>query len=166
MPGSFRARSAVLLPLMIIAALVATMFALTPAADAATRRQQKIGVGLDIVRHQKGDPYQYGADGPSRFDCSGLIYYSYRKAGFRGVPRTSSAQAKHMHRIKKSHLRKGDFVYFYNGDDSAGNVYHVGVFAGWKNGRRTIIHAPYGGQRVHRAPIWTNRWFAGTLRGL
>ena len=46
---------------------------------------------------------------------------------------------------------------------SGGRVYHVGVFAGWKNGRRTIIHAPYSGQRVHRAPIWTNGWYAGTL---
>ncbi|HET9860559.1 MAG TPA: NlpC/P60 family protein, partial [Nocardioidaceae bacterium] len=83
MPASFRARSAVLLPLMIVVALTATMFAFTPAADAASRRQQKINVGMDIVRHQKGDRYAYGAAGPNRFDCSGLIYYSYRKAGFR-----------------------------------------------------------------------------------
>lgn len=166
MPASFRARSAVLLPLMIVVALTATMFAFTPAADAASRRQQKINVGMDIVRHQKGDRYAYGAAGPNRFDCSGLIYYSYRKAGFRGIPRTSGAQAKFAHRIKRRHLRKGDFVFFHNGDDTARNVYHVGVFAGWKNGRRTIIHAPYSGQRVHRAPIWTNGWYAGTLRGL
>jgi cell wall-associated NlpC family hydrolase len=166
MPATLRARSALVLPLLVIGALVATMFAFTPAADAASRRQQRIGVGMDVVKNQKGDPYSYGSEGPNRFDCSGLIYYSYRKAGFRGVPRTSSQQAQHMNRIKRSKMRKGDFVFFYDGRASSGNVYHVGVFTGWRDGRRVIVHAPYGGQRVHRSKIWTNQWFAGTLRGL
>ena len=163
----FRTRSAALLPLMLVTALVATMFALAPTADAASRRQQKIGTGLDVVRNQKGDPYQYGADGPGRFDCSGLTYYSYRKAGFRNIPRTSNQQAKFMNRIaKRRNMRKGDFVFFYDGAAKARNVYHMGVFAGWKDGRRTIIHAPYGGKNVHRSKIWTGSWFPGTLRGL
>ena len=38
---------------------------------------------------QKGDPYAYGAAGPNRFDCSGLTYYSFRRAGFHHIPRTS-----------------------------------------------------------------------------
>ncbi|HET6627805.1 MAG TPA: C40 family peptidase [Nocardioidaceae bacterium] len=166
MPGTLRARSAVLLPLMLVVALTATMFTFTPTADAATRRQQKIGTGMDIVRHQKGDPYRYGAAGPNAFDCSGLIYYSYRRAGFRHIPRSSSAQAKHMNRIHKRALHRGDFVFFYDGRATPGNVYHVGVYAGRKNGHRMIIHAPYGNQRVHRERIWTRHWFAGTLRGL
>ncbi|HET6698950.1 MAG TPA: NlpC/P60 family protein, partial [Nocardioidaceae bacterium] len=102
-----RARHA-LLPLLVVAAVVASLFALTPAADAASRRQQRIVTGMDVARHQKGDPYRYGAAGPNAFDCSGLIYYSYRRAGFRHVPRTSSAQAHFMNRIKRSHMRKGD----------------------------------------------------------
>jgi cell wall-associated NlpC family hydrolase len=166
MPATLRARSAALLPLMLVSVLVATTFALAPAADAASRRQQKIGTGLDIVRHQKGDPYRYGADGPNAFDCSGLVSYSFRRAGFKHIPRSSDAQARHMNRIKKSQMRKGDFVYFYDGGASAGNVYHVGVFAGWKDGHRTIIHAPYGNKRVNRDKIWTSHWFPGTLRGL
>jgi cell wall-associated NlpC family hydrolase len=165
MPAILRARSAALLPLLLVSVLVAATFAFAPAADAATR-QQKIGTGLDVVRHQKGDPYRYGASGPGAFDCSGLIYYSFRKAGFRNVPRTSNTQAKFMNRINKKQLRKGDFVFFHDGAAAARNVYHVGVFAGWKNGQRTIIHAPYGGKNVHSAKIWTRQWFAGTLRGM
>lgn len=155
-----------MLPLLLVAAVVATMFAFTPAADAASRRQQRITTGMDVARHQTGDPYRYGAAGPNAFDCSGLIYYSYRRAGFRHIPRTSGAQAHHMNRIKRSHMRRGDFVFFYSGRAAARNVYHVGVFAGWRHGHRTIIHAPYGNQRVHRERIWTNHWFPGTLRGL
>jgi cell wall-associated NlpC family hydrolase len=166
MPATPRLRHLAALPLLLAALLIGSLLAFTPPADAALSRSKRVTSALDIVRAQKGDPYRYGAAGPDAFDCSGLIYYSYRKAGFRGIPRTSGAQAKFAHRIKRRHLRKGDFVFFHNGDDTARNVYHVGVFAGWKNGRRTIIHAPYSGQRVHRAPIWTNGWYAGTLRGL
>lgn len=167
MSAILRARSFALLPLMLVAVLVATLFSITPAADAADRRQHKISDGAAVVRHQKGDPYRYGAAGPGAFDCSGLIYYSFRKAGFSGVPRTSDAQARHMNRIaKRKNMRKGDFVFFHDGRATAGNVYHVGVFVGWEDRRRTIVHAPYGGQSVHRSKIWTGSWFPGTLRGL
>jgi cell wall-associated NlpC family hydrolase len=104
----------------------------------------------------------YGAAGPNAFDCSGLVYYSYRRAGFRHIPRTSSQQARHSNRIKRRHLRRGDFVFFDNG----GGVYHVGIYAGRRHGRRYVIHASRPGTPVKRDPIWTSSWFAGTLRGL
>jgi cell wall-associated NlpC family hydrolase len=71
-----------------------------------------------------------------------------------------------MNRIKKRHLRRGDFVFFYSGAARPGNVYHVGVFSGWHHGHRTVIHAPRPGEHVKRERIWTRHWFAGTLRGL
>lgn len=120
----------------------------------------KIRSALSIARAQKGDPYRYGAAGPNAFDCSGLVYYATHRAGFGHVPRTSSAQARFMRKIKRSSMRPGDFVFFYDG----GGVYHVGVFTGWDNGRRQIVHAPYSGTRVRREGIWTDRWFPGTLR--
>ena len=120
----------------------------------------RIRSALTIVRNQKGDPYRYGAAGPNAFDCSGLVYYATHRAGFGNVPRTSSAQARFMRKIKRSSMRPGDFVFMYDG----GGVYHVGVFTGWDHGRRQIVHAPYSGTRVRRDPIWTNKWFPGTLR--
>ena len=121
---------------------------------------RRIQTVLSIARAQKGDPYRYGAAGPGAFDCSGLVYYSTHRAGFGNVPRTSSAQARFMRHIKRSAMRPGDFVFFTDG----GGVYHVGIFTGWDHGRRQIVHAPYSGTRVRRDPIWTNRWFPGTLR--
>jgi len=152
-------RSAAVLPLLVALILLASMFTITSPAEAATRAQ-RIGNAFDVVRAQQGDMYSYGAAGPSRFDCSGLVYYSFRRAGFTQVPRTSDAQARHAKRISRSNMRKGDLVFFHNG----GNVYHVGVFSGRDNGRRTIIHASRSGTPVKRDPIWTNAWFAGTLR--
>lgn len=123
-------------------------------------RKERIKRMLRIVRAQKGDPYQYGAAGPHRFDCSGLVYYSAHRAGFRNVPRTSSQQGHFMRRIGRAAMRRGDFVFF----TGSSGVYHVGVFAGRSGGRRWVIHAPGSGQRVTKTPIWTDRWFAGTLR--
>lgn len=159
MPAYPRARSFAVLPVLLAAVLLASMFAFTPPAEAATRGQ-KVKQAVQIVRNQLGDRYQYGAAGPHRFDCSGLLYYSFRKAGMTSIPRTSSQQARFADRILKKNMRRGDLMFFYDG----GGVYHVAMFLGWKDGRRTMIHSPYGGRRVHRASPWTSKWFAGTLR--
>ena len=123
-------------------------------------RTTKVRNALTIAKRQIGDPYRYGAAGPHRFDCSGLVYFATHRAGFTGVPRTSSAQSRHMRRIHRSNMRAGDFVFFHNGS----GVYHAAIYLGVENGRRRILHSPGSGQRVKRSAIWTNSWFAGTLR--
>jgi cell wall-associated NlpC family hydrolase len=109
---------------------------------------------------EKGKPYQYGADGPGSFDCSGLMKYSYQKAGIT-LPRTASAQSKRAHRIPKNKLRRGDLMFFTNG----GGVYHAAMFLRWNHGRAVMVHSPGSGQHVRRDHPWTKRWFAGTMRG-
>jgi cell wall-associated NlpC family hydrolase len=154
----------------VVSALAAGAVVSAPSASADDRgpatRQDRIEQGLDVVRDQKGDSYGYGGDGPDRFDCSGLVSYAFSKAGFDHVPRTASAQARHMNRIDRSNMRPGDFVFFYDGAATAESVYHVGVFTGWDHGRRMVIHSPSSGRRVGTDPIWDGDWFAGTLRGL
>lgn len=127
--------------------------ALAPAA-------RRVGSAMNIAVHQKGEPYRYGAAGPNAFDCSGLTFYSFRRAGFHRIPRTSSAQAHYARHIKRSQMRRGDLIFFTDG----GGVYHVGLFAGVIHGRRWVLHAPYSGTRVRVEPLWTDHWFAGTLR--
>ncbi len=113
----------------------------------------------DTAMRQRGDAYAYGAAGPDRFDCSGLIYYSYRRAGF-AVPRTSSAQAGFTRHIAKSAMRPGDLMFFY----ASAGVYHAAIFLGWSHGHAVMLHSPGSGQRVQVAVPWTSRWFGGTLR--
>jgi cell wall-associated NlpC family hydrolase len=115
---------------------------------------------MNIAVHQKGAPYQYGAAGPNAFDCSGLTSYAFRRAGFKAIPRTSSAQAHFAQRIKRTNMHRGDLIFFFDG----GGVYHVGLYAGFSHGRRWVLHAPYSGTRVRTEPLWTDQWFAGTLR--
>ena len=121
---------------------------------------RKVGEAVRIAARQKGDPYAAGAAGPNAFDCSGLTFYSYRKAGFKHLPRTSAAQAHFAKRIKRSAMRRGDLIFFHDG----GGVYHVGVYAGVIHGHRQVLHSPSSGARVRTDRLWTDQWFAGTLR--
>ncbi|MEU8622093.1 NlpC/P60 family protein [Streptomyces sp. NPDC048623] len=89
-----------------------------------------------------GRPYVWGATGPSAFDCSGLMVWSYRKAGI-ALPRTSQAQRGAGRRIPLSQAQPGDLV-TYRSDAS-----HVAIYAG--NGQ--VIHAPYPGARVRYDPV-------------
>jgi cell wall-associated NlpC family hydrolase len=168
-------RTLLTVPLLAIAILAAAS-AFAPATDASaatqqsasrqsaartsSARQQKVLRAASVALHQIGDPYRYGAAGPGSFDCSGLMKYSYQKAGIK-LPRTASAQSKRAHRIAKKNLRRGDLMFFTDG----GGVYHAAMFLKWKHGRAVMVHSPGSGEHVRRDHPWTKRWFAATMRG-
>ena len=131
----------------------------TKTRSAAKRVSNRVISAKDTAMRQRGDAYAYGAAGPERFDCSGLIYYSYRRAGF-AVPRTSGAQAGFARRISKQAMRPGDLMFFTGG----GGVYHAAIFLKWSHGHAVMVHSPGSGQRVQVAVPWTSSWFGGTLR--
>lgn len=146
---------------LALSLLCAPASATTAQAETSARAAAaKVDAARRIALRQIGDRYQYGAEGPHRFDCSGLVFFSTRHAGLR-VPRTSSAQARFMRRIGRNAMRPGDFVFFTGGS----GVYHVGVYLGRRDGRRIMVHAPSPGTKVRKDAVWGNRWFAGTLRG-
>ncbi|KJY39122.1 C40 family peptidase [Streptomyces sp. NRRL S-495] len=95
------------------------------------------GAALAAAVRMIGSPYVYGSTGPKAFDCSGLMYYSWRQAGVT-LPRTSQAQAYAGQRVSISEARPGDLVIFYR------DMHHVGMYAGGG----VIVHAPYPGARV------------------
>ncbi|MCG0602258.1 peptidase M23 [Lactiplantibacillus plantarum] len=66
--------------------------------------------------------YVYGAEGPSAFDCSGLVEYTLKKLGI-SFPRTSSEQYKASKYV--SNPKPGDLVFFGPGGSD-----HVGVYTG------------------------------------
>ncbi len=104
-----------------------------------------------------GEPYRYGGAGPGGFDCSGLVYYSFRKAGI-SAPRTTNDQYSQSKRVPLSRLQAGDLVFFRI---SRNKLSHVGIYAG--DGR--FIHAPSSGKSVGyaslRAPYWRERLVGG-----
>lgn len=110
--------------------------------------------GALIAARQVGAPYRYGGASPRGFDCSGLVYYSFRKAGIH-VPRTTRAQYRNAFRVSHSQLQPGDLVFF---KASWRNVSHVGIYAG----NNYFIHAPSRGKKVSftsmNDPYWSSRY--------
>jgi cell wall-associated NlpC family hydrolase len=122
-------------------------------AEAATMAVK----ALNVAASKKGAPYQWGATGPSRFDCSGLTLYSFKSAG-KALPRTAAAQYNSTRHITAGSRQVGDLVFFHTGLSSA-SVYHVGIYAG--SGR--IWHAPRTGARVRLERIWTGDVWYGRV---
>jgi cell wall-associated NlpC family hydrolase len=92
---------------------------------------------ISIAKSKVGSKYKPGATGPDSFDCSGFVYYVFRKAGIK-IPRVSTNQAKIGPKLSREELKKGDIVCF----DTAnrGRVNHTGIYLG--NGR--FIHSSSG----------------------
>ncbi|GAA4814360.1 C40 family peptidase [Streptomyces ziwulingensis] len=102
----------------------------------------RASAAVAAARSALGKPYVWGANGPTRFDCSGLTQWSYAQAGV-GLPRTSQAQAGAGRRVPLSQARPGDLVAYRN------DASHIGMYVG--NGQ--VIHAPYPGAPVRYDPV-------------
>ncbi|MEV8528475.1 MULTISPECIES: C40 family peptidase [unclassified Streptomyces] len=109
---------------------------------------------LHVAESKKGSPYQYGAAGPHRFDCSGLTLYSFKQAG-RKLPRSAQQQYNSSRHVGASARKAGDLVFFHSG----GHVYHVGIYAG--DGK--IWHSPKTGAVVRLERIWSHRVWYGRV---
>ncbi|GAU70482.1 peptidase C40 family protein [Streptomyces sp. NBRC 110611] len=110
---------------------------------------------LRIAASKQGSPYEYGAQGPHSFDCSGLTLYSYKHAG-RDLPRSAAAQYGHTRHVPAPARKRGDLVFF----SSESGIYHVGIYAG--AGR--IWHAPKTGTVVRLDKIWSGAVRYGRVR--
>ncbi len=91
---------------------------------------------LDFAYAQLGKPYQYGAEGPGSYDCSGLTMKAWAAAGV-NITRTTNSQYAATKRVAKSNLQPGDLVFF-------SGLGHVGMYVG--GGK--MIHAPRTGKNV------------------
>lgn len=129
-----------------LSAVTASVLVSTATPASATTTKQK---ALSVAAAQKGDPYQYGATGPNRFDCSGLTQYAYKHAG-RSIPRVAQAQYNVGHHISWKSRQKGDLVAI---GTRPGNIFHIGLYAGYWSGRSWYWHAPKTGQNVKLASI-------------
>lgn len=97
-----------------------------------------------------GAPYRYGGNTPGGFDCSGLVQYSYARAGV-AVPRTTRLQRRRSRRIDREQIRAGDLLFF----DQAGKPSsHVALYIG----SNRFVHAPSTGKRVHISTLTHPYW--------
>jgi cell wall-associated NlpC family hydrolase len=97
---------------------------------------------LDFARAQVGEPYQWGADGPDAWDCSGLTMRAWETAGV-SLPHYTVAQYYAGTPISAGELRPGDLV-FWSSSSSPEGIHHVALYLG----DGMIVHAPRTGRDV------------------
>jgi len=90
-----------------------------------------------------GCPYVWGAAGPDRFDCSGLVKWAYERAGVR-LHRTTYDQINDGIPISPNHIRAGDLVFPHAG--------HVQLAIGGN----LVVEAPYPGAAVQISKLGTD----------
>ncbi|MGW0418047.1 NlpC/P60 family protein [Streptomyces sp. NPDC003015] len=87
--------------------------------------------------NQIGKPYEWGAEGPDSYDCSGLTSQAWASAG-KPIPRTSQEQWKQLKHVDVEDMRPGDLIIYF--DDAS----HVAMYLG----DGAIVHAPRPGRTV------------------
>ncbi len=92
-----------------------------------------------VALQQIGVPYRYGGTTPRGFDCSGLIFYSYSRAG-KNVPRTTGSLWSGIQPVSRNQLQVGDVLFFR----IEGKMSHVGMYIG----DNQFVHAPSSGRVV------------------
>ena len=107
---------------------------------------------LQAAISKLGDPYVWGAAGPSEFDCSGLVMWAYQQVGI-SLPHYTGFQWNSGVHVSRNDLQPGDLVFFFS------NISHVGMYIG--NGM--MIDAPNSGEDVKVQPIYWSA-FVGAVR--
>ncbi|CAH0344245.1 C40 family peptidase [Bacillus sp. CECT 9360] len=109
-----------------IAAIVGTV---APSIGEAAPHHSK---AISTAKSNLGVKYKWGGITPKGFDCSGLVKYSYSKAG-KTLPRTAAEMYKKGTRVSK--LAVGDLMFY--APNRASRPTHVSIYMGSGN----MIHA-------------------------
>ena len=107
---------------------------------------------LQAALTRRGDPYVWGAAGPSQFDCSGLVVWAFGQEGIALPHYTGDLWNSGVH-VARADLEPGDLVFFFP------DISHVGIYVG--NG--LMVDAPDFGQDVQIQPIYWSA-YVGAVR--
>lgn len=80
------------------------------------------GAAVTFAFNQIGKMYEYGADGPETYDCSGLTSKAWAAAG-KSLAHSAATQYSQTTRISRSQLKAGDLVFYRNNG-------HVALYVG------------------------------------
>jgi hypothetical protein len=139
------------------------LFSTAPSTPVAATTWTEAMQIIQIAKWQLGDPWRYGATGPYAFDCSGLVIYSYKRAGDGAV-------------IKNGYLRSARSIYYYFKNRGKASRYnprlgdlvvwgggtHIGIYIGGGKAISTLL----SGVRIHGVFAVTARFTAYLHTGM
>ncbi len=109
---------------------------------AALTRKQKIEKVISYAYAQRGDRYVWGASGPSKWDCSGLVSVAFKKGAGIKLPHFTGGIQKRGYKVSRKNLKRGDIIFPQHG--------HVGIYLGGNK----MIHASSGKGKVVVAKVY------------
>jgi cell wall-associated NlpC family hydrolase len=104
-----------ILALAAAVAVIVSLAAVVSIRASASSKPARL-VALEWAWHQAGKGYCWGGNGPSCYDCSGLVVAAYARAGIR-LPRTTYEilASPLLRRIPASQRRRGDLAFYGSG---------------------------------------------------
>jgi cell wall-associated NlpC family hydrolase len=114
---------------------------------------------LKAAASRVGYPYVWGGSGPTTFDCSGLVQWSFARAGV-VMPRVAADQARTGPAIPVSQAQAGDLLFYRTDPTAPDYISHVAIYLG----KGLMIQAPEPGEDVQIVPVALGSEFAGVVR--
>jgi cell wall-associated NlpC family hydrolase len=135
-------------------------------AAAETYSDAQASAVTTFAQRQLGKPFQLGANGMRKFDCSGLVYRTFAEMGLLnriGGNRTSYSYYNWFRERGRitSNPRPGDLVVWAK---RGHRVSHIGIFKGYRNGKPVAISALTSGVAVHKVHGYIGKPFRAYLR--
>ncbi|GAA0524840.1 hypothetical protein GCM10010172_01630 [Paractinoplanes ferrugineus] len=127
-------------------------------AEAGRGADARAVKAVEFALSQRGKPYEWSEEGPNTYDCSGLMWASYRTVGFQlqRVSRDQYWQTRNKV-VDRYSLLPGDLLFFSYSNSWRG-IHHVAMYAG--NGM--MVEAPRTGLNVRLTPVRWSRLFQAT----
>ena len=122
-----------------------------PVAHPAPNQTVAVRRAIAYAKQQLGRPYQWGAAGPSTFDCSGLTMRAWGMGG-KSLPHYSVAQFYQSTRVSMADAKPGDLLFWSNNGSPSG-IHHVALYLGGGQ----FIEAPHTGASVRYNSIYS--WY-------
>jgi peptidoglycan DL-endopeptidase CwlO len=99
---------------------------------------------LAMAETRAGDWYSYGADGPSSFDCSGLVYWAAHQLGI-SMPRDTYEMLDSSILVRTYRPAAGDLAFYGSGHVEIVARGHDVTFGAQQSGTRVGMHPWYPG---------------------
>ncbi|HTZ26390.1 MAG TPA: C40 family peptidase [Streptosporangiaceae bacterium] len=128
------------------------------AADGPGLTYAEVVAFLKAAESRLGLPYVWGGDGPTVFDCSGLVQWSFAQAGV-VMPRVAAEQALTGPQVPLSELQPGDLLFYHTDPTAPDYISHVAIYLG--DGK--MEQAPEPGLDVEIVPADFGSEFAGAV---
>lgn len=116
--------------------------------EAAAAKGSQAAVIIRLARQALGHPFRMGTEGPKFFDCSGLVWSVYKRAGLvsriggvRGTATHYFVWAQKHGLVSRRNPQIGDVIIW----GMHGKIHHSGIYVG--NGRAISALNPHFGVR-------------------